>query len=80
MKFHMWERDYCGNTIKSANVVKFLIGGTRRIFNSVEYSEAIAEFLFQKRKIIGCQLLFIFARANQRVVITISDVITTRKL
>ena len=41
----MWNRDNCGNAIKLANVVKFHIGGTRHIFNSVEYSEASVEFL-----------------------------------
>ena len=39
----LWKRDNCGNAIKLVNVVNFHFGGTRQIFNSVEYSEAIVE-------------------------------------
>ena len=52
-----WKRDNCRNAIKYVNVVKFEFRGARQIFNSVEYSEPIVEFLFWEREIVECQLL-----------------------
>ena len=45
-KFQCGKETFYGNAIKSSNVMKFLFDGTRQIFNSVEYSEVIVEFLF----------------------------------
>ena len=52
----LWKRDNCGNAIELVNVVKFHFAGTRQIFNSVEYSESIGEFLLWEREIVECQL------------------------
>ena len=61
VKFLFVEKRHCENIniylcLWAKKVMKFLIGGARQIFNSIEYSEASAEFLFWKREIVKCQL------------------------
>ena len=40
----MVENRLCGNTISPANTIKFLLDGTRRIFNGSEYLEDSVKF------------------------------------
>ena len=45
----MVENRLCGNTISPANTIKFLLDGTRRIFNGSEYLEDSVKFQFVER-------------------------------